>query len=281
MKTPEKTVAALHDLSGMGRCALTVVIPVISAMGVQVVPAPTAVYSAHTAFPDFVSLDLTDFFEATLSKWNEMGLKFDCVYSGYLAGVRQETIVRAFMEAQPQALRIVDPVLGDDGAMYCALPKDMPAAMARLCADADVITPNLTEAALLTGTEYSEKPFTHASLTELLSRLMDLKPKTSLLTGGILEDEHVNAWMGMDGRLHTYAYEPVPASFPGTGDLFASVLTGALTKGMPFADAVALATDYVRETMLVTVDCHTPPLHGVQLEQTLGRLCLHPTATAL
>ena len=150
---PAKTVAALHDLSGVGRCALTVAIPVISAMGLQVIPAPTAVLSAHTAFPDYVGLDLTDYLEGCLEKWCEMGLKFDCIYTGYMASVRQEEIARRFMDAQPQAIKVVDPVLGDDGVMYRALPKDMPEAMKKLCRSADVITPNWTEAMLQTGGE--------------------------------------------------------------------------------------------------------------------------------
>lgn len=281
---PSKTVAAQHDLSGVGRCALTVAIPVISAMGVQVAPAPTAVLSAHTAFPEFVAMDLTDFLDQCLSKWNAMGLKFDCVYTGYMASVRQSEIALRFMDAQPQAIKIVDPVLGDDGVMYRALPKEMPDAMRRLCRAADVITPNLTEAALLTGEPCALHPAgtlgtgakgekkSLASLQALLEKLLELGPKTVLLTGVPLEDAFVNAWMAQDGALQTCAYDPVPASFPGTGDLFASVLTGALTRGQSFASAVRLATDYVRQTMLVTLECGVSPLHGVQLEKTLGVL---------
>ena len=282
---PAKTVAALHDLSGVGRCALTVAIPVISAMGLQVIPAPTAVLSAHTAFPDYVGLDLTDYLEQCLDKWCKMGLKFDCIYTGYMASVRQEEIARRFMDAQPEAIKVVDPVLGDDGVMYRALPKDMPEAMKKLCRGADVITPNWTEAVLLTGgdgvradkdalpgTKMCAQSVSLNELNEMLEKLMCLGPKRTLLTGVLLEDRHVNAWTGEGGRTEMIEYEPVHASFPGTGDLFASVLTGALTKGQTFADAVRLATDYVKVTMQHTVDCGTEPVHGVQLEQTLGKL---------
>jgi len=283
--TPAKTVAALHDLSGVGRCALTVVIPVISAMGVQVCPAPTAVLSNHTAFPDFTGADLTDFLESCLDKWCEMGLNFDSIYSGYLATVRQEEITRKFMDRQPKALKIVDPVMGDDGRMYRALPKNMPEAMRRLCKGADVITPNLTEAALLTGTEYpgligDDLPGTNPppadcsmkQVTRLLEMLLELQPKTALLTGVPMDGAHVNAWMTQDGKIHTCAYQPVNASFPGTGDLFSSVLTGALTRGDSFEQAVNLSTNYVRETMLTTMECGTVPVFGVQLEKTLQKL---------
>ena len=281
---PAKTVAALHDLSGFGRCALTIAIPVISAMGVQVVPAPTAVLSAHTAFPDFVSMDLTKYLDQCLSKWNSMGLQFDCVYTGYMASIRQEEIARRFMDAQPQALKIIDPVMGDDGVMYRALPGDMPDAMRRLCRYADVITPNLTEAALLTGEPCALHPigtlgtgsrgreWSASQLETLLEKLLALGPKTALLTGVPVDGAHANVWMSVDGKIHFCPYQPLPASFPGTGDLFASVLTGALTRGQAFESAVQLATDYVRETMLVTLECGTSPLHGVQLEKTLSKL---------
>lgn len=281
---PARTVAALHDLSGFGRCALTIAIPVISAMGAQVVPAPTAVLSAHTAFPDFASMDLTDYLGQCLSKWNDMGLKFDCIYTGYMASVRQEQLARRFMDAQPQALKIVDPVMGDDGAMYRALPADMPDAMRRLCRCADVITPNLTEAALLAGEPCALHPdgtlgtgskgreWSPAQLQILLEKLLGLGPRTVLLTGIPVDGAHANVWMSADGPIRFCPYQPVPASFPGTGDLFASVLTGALVRGQSFEAAVQLATDYVRETMLVTLECATPPLHGVQLEKTLSKL---------
>lgn len=282
---PAKTVAALHDLSGVGRCALTVAIPTISAMGLQVIPAPTAVLSAHTAFPDYVGLDLTDFLDQCLTKWCEMGMRFDCIYTGYMASVRQEEIARRFMDAQPQAIKVIDPVLGDDGVMYRALPKDMPAAMRKLCRGADVITPNPTEAALLLGesldsaspdalpgTRMSAEVYTLPRLEALLKKLMQLEPKTALITGVSLGDTHVNAWMGQDCEMHVQSYEPVHASFPGTGDLFASVLAGALTRGGSMESAVALATRYVRKTMLYTTLCGTDPVYGVQLESTLPML---------
>lgn len=285
MMKAAKTVAALHDLSGVGRCALTVAIPVISAMGAQVIPAPTAVLSAHTAFPDFVGLDLTDYLEKCLDKWCEMGLEFDCVYTGYMASVRQEELARGFMDRQKKALRVVDPVLGDDGRMYRALPKEMPEAMRRLCRDADVITPNMTEAALLTGwklpendgtgalgTNRSGERYEYAQVREILERLMELRPGIALVTGVRLEDAYANVWMEKDGRVRHCAYEPVPASYPGTGDLFASVLTGAMMQERPFEQAVSIATEYVRETIQLTLDCDTEPVYGVQLEKTLGKL---------
>lgn len=283
---PVKTIAAVHDLSGVGRCALTVAIPVLSAMGVQACPAPTAVLSAHTAFPDYVSRDLTEYLQSHLTMWNRMGLRFDGVYTGYMADTRQIDITLDFLSAQTHAVKVVDPVLGDDGVMYRALPREMPRAMARLCAAADVITPNLTEASLLTGlnlygsfegkgalgTGNVHPPVDQKLLEILLERLMALGAGAVLLTGVNLEGVPVNAWTNGSGPFRLCAYEPVPARYPGTGDLFASVIAGALTRGASLDTAVQLATDYVRETMQVTLDCGTDPLNGVQLEKTLHRL---------
>jgi pyridoxine kinase len=280
-------VAALHDLSGVGRCALTVAIPVISAMGLQVIPAPTAVLSAHTAFPDFVGLDLTDYLESCLEKWCEMGMKFDCIYTGYMASIRQEEIARRFMDAQPEALKVVDPVLGDDGVMYRALPKDMPEAMKKLCRGADVITPNWTEALLLTGgegvlaernalpgTKIGSESVSLKQVEEMLDRLMQLGPKTALLTGAVIEGTHVNAWMTESGKMQTISYEPVHASFPGTGDIFASVLVGALMQGKELCAAVRQAADFTCHTIAVSQDSPEPSRNGVAFEKCLGKLAL-------
>ena len=293
---PAPTVVAMHDLSGVGRCALTVAIPVLAAMGVQPIPAPTAVLSAHTAFPEFVARDLTEYLEDCLNEWRRMGLRFDCVYTGYMASARQAEIARRFMENQPGALILVDPVLGDDGQMYRALPKEMPEAMRRLCAHADLITPNLTEAALLTETEYAGDAMDEAALERMLIRLRALGAKTALITGVALREgkrpdarrdeadlplgtrmsdpsaRHVNAWMGADGQMRMRVYEPVAAAFPGTGDLFASVIAGAAARGESLERAIAMATEYTRLAMLHTKACGTEPVYGVQLEQTLGEL---------
>ena len=294
---PAKTVVAMHDLSSVGRCALTVAIPVLAAMGVQPIPAPTAVLSAHTAFPEFVSQDLTDYLDSCLNEWGRMELRFDCVYTGYLASARQAEIAQKFIEGQRGATIIVDPVLGDAGQMYRALPKEMPEAMRKLCASADLITPNLTEAALLTGKPCSGDAISESALEEMLMSLRALGAKTALITGVVLKDgdseclspaesasaplgtrtsdpsaKHVNAWMGADGQIHMLSYEPVDAAFPGTGDLFASVIAGALTREKPLDRAIAIATEYTRLAMLNTVNCATVPVYGVQLEQTLGTL---------
>ena len=295
MKTA-KTVVAMHDLSSVGRCALTVAIPVLAAMGLQPIPAPTAVLSAHTAFPEFVSRDLTEYLGECLHEWSRMQLHFDCIYTGYLASTRQAEIALQFFSEQKNARIVVDPVLGDDGQMYRALPKDMPKFMRLLCAGADLITPNLTEAALLTDTPYAGNAVTPEELQILLQKLCALGAKTALITGAVLRGEgeispeksvcdtplgtrvdllegrHVNAWMGPDGIVHTIEYSPIHAAFPGTGDLFASVVAGACTLGKSLENAVQIATEYTRMAMQYTVECETTPVYGVQIEKTLDTL---------
>lgn len=295
MKTA-KTVVAMHDLSSVGRCALTVAIPVLAAMGLQPIPAPTAVFSAHTAFPEFVSRDLTDYLGECLNEWARMQLRFDCVYTGYLATEHQAEIALEFFSEQKDALIVVDPVLGDDGQMYRALPIGMPKSMQKLCASADLITPNLTEASLLTNTPYAGNAVTQAELQSLLHKLRALGAKTALITGTILREagelpqeemisdaplgtrvdyfagRHVNAWMGADEIVHTIAYSPLHAAFPGTGDLFASVVAGACTLGRSLESAVEIATKYTRLAMQYTVECKTTPVYGVQIEKTLDSL---------
>ena len=136
MTQPAKTVAAIHDLSGVGRCALTVVLPTLSAMGLQACPLPTAVLSAHTAFPDIAATDLTAFLRTYLAHWKKLGLAFDCVYAGYLASPEQVGIVRDFLRDQPRAIRVIDPVMGDDGQLYAGMAREMPEKIRALLADA-------------------------------------------------------------------------------------------------------------------------------------------------
>ena len=270
---PAKTVAAIHDLSGMGRCALTVVIPVISAMGLQVCPVPTAVLSAHTVFEGIAVRDLTDFMRPYLRHWCSLGVGFDAVYTGYLASPLQVEIVREFLAAQPEALKVIDPVMGDDGVLYRGMVPEMPAEMRRLCADADIITPNMTEYALLTGEEYSLAPRTEMQAKEMLERLLETtRAKSALLTSVPMQDGLANVHRDQADNFDLLHFERLPTHYPGTGDLYASVLTGALLNGKDLAGANRLATEYVKETIALTDACGTEIPYGVQLEKTLHRL---------
>ena len=268
-----KTVAAIHDLSGVGRCALTVVMPVISVMGAQVCPVPTAVLSAHTAFSGIAAHDLTGFLPAYLAHWRALGLRFDAVYAGYLAGPEQAAIVEGFLNGQRDALKVLDPVMGDDGRLYAGMPEDMPAKWRGLCARADVVTPNMTEYALLTGEAYSLEPRTMAQAEKMLDALLEMGAQSAVITSLPLEKGLANAYMRRgDKTAGICAFERLEAHYPGTGDLFASVLTGALLQGKALEAAVAQATAFTRRAVARTMRLPTEVNYGVDLEPLLPLL---------
>jgi len=272
MNNPVRTVAAVHDLSGVGRCALTVAIPVISAMGAQVCPAITAALSAHTGFTDkhhIETIDLTDFLGRMLDAWNGMGLKFDAIYTGYLGSPRQAEMISAFMDSQPDALKLVDPVMGDDGKLYSGIGPDMVQAMRELCRKAQVMTPNMTEYAHLTGEEYS----LHQRSFDDIRRMLDkCEAKCAIITSVPHNGTLVNACRDEKGNVQAIPFRTMKRHYPGTGDLFASVLCGALVGGDPLAQAVGRAAEYVARTIEVSMDIDIDGNFGVQLERTLPLL---------
>ena len=172
-----KKVVSIQDISGLGRCSLTVVIPVLSAMGIQVCPVPTAVLSAHTGYSEFVMRDLTDFMKPALEHYKKMDMKFDCVYSGFLASSEQIDHCLEFFEAFPDALKVVDPVMGDGGKAYKTYTKELCSRMVELVKVADIITPNLTEAAILLCEEYPKAAILSAEIKSCLFWLSYLGAK--------------------------------------------------------------------------------------------------------
>ena len=260
-----KTVAAVNDLSGVGRCSLTVAIPVISAMGAQVCPAPTAILSAHTGFRGIVSTDMTEFLGKTLDAWTDMGMRFDCVYTGYLGSPRQAELILQFFNGQSQALKIVDPVMGDGGKLYSGVDASMAESMRALCRASDVVTPNMTEFSALTGEPYDMRPRTRAEIDEMLSKLPS---RAAVLTSVPFEGGLANAYRDFSQTTGVLPFETIDGHYPGTGDLFASVLTGALVTGDALETATRRAADFVSRAMLLSRGANDPN-HGVQLETAL------------
>ena len=247
--------------------------PVLSVLGAQVCPMPTAVLSAHTAFSGIAARDLTDFLPAYLDHWRALGLRFDAVYAGYLGSPKQVEIVAAFLSEQAGALKVLDPVMGDDGRLYSGMAGEMPALWRSLCARADVITPNMTEYALLTGERYSLAPRTRAQAEGMLKKLLDMGAKSAVITSLPLEGGLANAYMRReDGQMGVCAFERLDAHYPGTGDLFASVLTGALLRGEALEGAVRRATAFTRLCVEHSMAFDTPVNYGVDLEPLLPRL---------
>lgn len=268
-----RTVAALHDIVGLGRCSLTMVIPVLSAMGVLTCPVPTAVFSAHTQYPNFVKQSLNDFMKNTLEGYVRDGIRFDAAYSGYLGDARQIEIVREFMSHQ-NGLRVVDPVFGDQGKLYSSITMDMVEGMRKLIADADIITPNLTEAAFLLDRQPMESLPKDQEM-EWLQALRKFGPRNVLITScQRLGESDCVAVLGLDehGDVFRVRSPLLPAQFHGNGDLFGSVLVGAMVNGAPLREAARQAAGFVYAAMEETMAAKTPVIEGVRLEHSLPLL---------
>ena len=275
MSTPR--VAAIHDMSGFGRCSLTVAIPILSAMGIQCCPLPTAFLSTHTGgFEGFTFLDMTDELPKVAAHWKSLGLEFQAVYSGFLGSERQIAIVEDFLREFRGAdtAAVIDPVMGDHGEVYQTYTPAMCAGMARLAELADVITPNLTEAALLLGVPYDALPAGEAGCREIVERLSLDGRRSVVLTGASTAPELTGAMCfdAKTGRTEAVQTRRVPQEFHGTGDVFASVLTGALVQGASLPDAVRQAVDFVRAGAERTAKAGIPMREGVEFEPLLGLL---------
>lgn len=277
--TSAPRIAAIQDISGFGRCSMTVVLPVLSAMGGQCCPLPTAYLSAHTAFPasqHATFLDMTGQMAGTMAHWAELGVTFDAIYSGFLGSEGQISLIEDFYSRfrGEHTLVLVDPVMGDHGKPYRTYTPDMCARMGELAARADVITPNLTEAALLLGEPYEAVPGDEAGLRGWLERLSLEGRRSVVLTGVSLAPGQVGAgWFDRGaGRAGFTMTHQEPAHFPGTGDLFASVVLGSLLRGEALSDAAQLAAEFVQRCAAHTLALGTPVLEGVQFEPLLGEL---------
>lgn len=275
MRTPR--VAAIHDMSGFGRCSLTVAIPVLSAMGLQCCPLPTAFLSTHTGgFEGFSFLDMTDEMPRVADHWKTMDMDFKCIYSGFLGSERQIEIVSEFIRdfRQKDTLVVVDPVMGDHGAVYQTYTPAMCEGMVHLAEQADVIVPNLTEAALLLGIPYEELPTGEAGCREIVERLSLNGRRSVVLTGASAAPDLTGAMCfdAKSGQTESIQVSRVPREFYGTGDVFASVLAGALVKGTDLPEATRQAVDFVRACAERTAEQNLPIREGVDFEPLLGLL---------
>jgi pyridoxine kinase len=280
--SPLPRVAAIHDLSCFGRCALTVILPTLSAMGNQVVPVPTCLLSSHTGgFTDMYFEDLSDSMEAIADHFDRLDMRFNAIYSGFLGSAPQIEHVKDFIKrfATPQTLVFVDPVMGDDGVLYSTYTNELMERMAELCHGADVITPNLTEACFLTGTPYMDTSYLGEEELVEFSRQLCVKlgetgAKKIVVTGlGLGEDRLCVCGMDAENdQFIFYPFERVKKSYPGTGDLYACVLLGALIRGDSFESAIRFASDFTRRVMEYSSRFDYPVRDGVALEAFLGEL---------
>jgi pyridoxine kinase len=274
MNHPVKKVAAVHDLSGCGRVSLTAAIPILSAMGIQVCPLPTAVLSSHTQYSGFAFLDLTDQMPLFVNHWKQLGLRFDAIYSGYLGSPKQASIVANLIDefAADGQLVVVDPVLGDNGKLYAALDEEMIAQMRELIRKAVVITPNLTELFMLLGKPYRELVSVD-ELKEYLLMLAELGPEIVIVTG-VPENQSAKTTsvVAYDKRSkHFWKVSCLyfPAHYPGTGDTFTSVIAGSLMQGDSLPIALDRAVQFILMGIRATFGYEYDNRDGILLERIL------------
>ena len=284
---PPPRIAAIHDLSCLGRCALTVILPTLSVMGYQVVPIPTVLLSTHTGgFQDIYIRDLTPDMEQITDHFSKLGTTFRAIYTGFLGNAEQiesvDAIIDRFGDTPDESgntpLILIDPVMGDDGALYSTYTRELVRGIKRLSRRATVLTPNLTEACLLTDMPYlsTEKMTVGEAIAYAEALLQDLTKMTNariVITGIHLENGDVaNLGRDEDGKRFLVRRPHNGCTYPGTGDLFASVLLGELLSGNRFEQACEKAADFTGEVICHSRTLSTEPRYGVALEQHLGRL---------
>ena len=271
-----KRILTVQDISCLGKCSLTVALPVISAMGVEACVLPTAVLSTHTAFKGFTFRDLTGDITAITKHWQEEKISFDAIYTGYLGSLEQIDLMHQLIKdfGGGSTRVIVDPCMADNGALYSGFTPDFAKAMAGLCSKADVIVPNLTEASYLLGLPYVDSGYTKEYIEDLLQKLAALGARRIVLKGISFDDKKIGiACYDSDSQKSSwYFHEKMPQNFHGTGDIFASVLTGALVRGKTLEEACRLAADFVVEAIRATLSHKDYNWYGVDFESVLHLL---------
>ncbi len=278
-----KRVAAVHDLAGFGKCALTIVMPTLAAAGIECCPVPTAVLSSHTGgLPGVTCRDLTEEIAGFSGQWANLQIPFHGLYSGYLSSPAQvKEVLSLFRRLRGQeTLALVDPVMGDNGSLYRNISREMAGQMQLLCREADILTPNLTEACFLLGMEYPKEGCREPLAKELLERLCGLGPRRVVLTGVLGEKNEIGAaaWDRESGEFCSSFAPRERGNFHGTGDLFASVLLAALLRDFSLQEALQEAVSFTALSIRRTVKEGIDPAWGVAFEDCLPKLMrdLHP-----
>ncbi len=274
-----KRIITVQDISCVGKCSLTVALPVISAMGVEACVLPTAVLSTHTAFKGFTFRDLTGDISNITNHWKQEKIGFDAIYTGYLGSFEQIELMHSLINdfGGGSTRVIVDPCMGDNGSLYSGFTPDFAKAMAGLCAKADVIVPNLTEASFLLGIPYVESGYNKEYIEDLLVKLAGLGSRKVVLKGVSFDDKKLGivSYDSQTQKINWYFHEKMPQSFHGTGDIFASVLTGALVRGFELQNACRLAADFVVEAIHATLSHKDYNWYGVDFESAIPYLIEH------
>ena len=271
-----KRILSVQDISCVGKCSLTVALPIISAMGSECAILPTAVLSTHTMFNGFTFRDLTDEIAPIGAHWKKEGLKFDAIYTGYLGSFDQMKLVRDLINdfKTPDNIVFIDPVMADNGKLYPGFTVEFAREMAKFCAAADVIVPNMTEACFMLDIPYMASGYTEKQVKDILKRLCGLGAKTAVLTGTRFENGKVG-FMGYDSvkdEFFSYVHRHINVSFHGTGDVFSSTAVGALTAGRSLPEALQIAADYTVDCIQLTMDNPEHVNYAVEFERGLPAL---------
>jgi pyridoxine kinase len=273
----QKRVLAIHDISCFGRCSLTVALPIISAAGIETTVLPTAVLSTHTGgFNGFTYRDLTQDIMPIVNHWHGLGLEFDSIYTGFLGSFEQLDIVSSIFDMLKKngVLVVVDPVMADYGKLYSIFPANFPDGMRQLCRKADVIVPNLTEAAFLLNEPYHEGPHTQEEIEHILHALSALGPKYVIVTGVSYEGIQLGSasYDANTGEISYTSEARIEPMYHGTGDVFASAIVAALLRGRTLAQANAIAVRFTVASIARTKEAVTDNRFGVNFEAGLSGL---------
>lgn len=270
-------VAAVHDLCGYGKCSLGIAIPILSAAGCDVCPVPTGLFSSHTAFPGWYMHDTTEMLSDYLAAWKNIGVEIDAVYSGFLGAPEQVDRIRDLYAMYPQALRVVDPVMADHGKVYPTYTPELCAAMAELAAGADILTPNLTEAAIILGEpigdDWGGEDIPDEEAKRLVDALLAKGAKAVVLKGIQRGDGLIRNFVGTaSGDFFEVNNEFLPYMLHGTGDLYCSCLLAAVMAGRTLREAVAFAGDFTHDAMIVSSKQPEFQARGVSFEPLIGKV---------
>lgn len=269
-------ILTIQDISCIGKCSLTVALPIISSFGIETAVLPTAVLSTHTAFNEFTFRDLTDDLENITEVWKKENIQFKSIYTGYLGSIKQIDIVSNIFDKfkTKETLLIVDPAMADNGKLYTGFDMDFCKKMAELCSKADIIVPNLTEACFMLDIPYVKENYTEDYIKDILVKLTDLGCKTAVLTGISFSDDKLGtyAYNSQTKEFFCYYNTKMPSSFHGTGDIFASTLCGCLGKNFTLDKALKIAVDFTLKCISCTVENPNHNWYGVDFENALPYL---------
>ena len=270
----QKKIAVINDFTGFGRCSIAASWPIISAMKIQCCPLPTAIFSNHTGFDSFFYTDYTEHMNAYMDEWKKLDLRFAGILTGFLGSPEQIGIVKRFLELfkTEESITVIDPVMGDYGQLYPTYSPELARAMGELVEYADIMTPNLTELCVLTQTPYRDS-FSRDELYEMCSRLSSAGPEKVVVSGIVLDEKTLGNFVfqrGQGARMLTR--EKIGPYRSGTGDVFASIITGCAVRGMELLESVELASDYITKTIRRTVELDIPTTDGICIEEYLTDL---------